>query len=144
MRNFGRLAVLAGVVSLSAGCYRATVDTGLAPSGQTVNKAWAHSFLYGLVPAATVETAAQCPNGVAKVETQHSFLNQVAYALTFGLYSPVSVSVQCAAPRTAMQAERVIVAANASQEAAAQAMQAATDAAVKTDEAVYVQFAASE
>ena len=61
------LALLA--LTATVGCYHATVDTGLAPSGQTIAKPWANSFVYGLVPPPVVETTSKCPNGVAKVET---------------------------------------------------------------------------
>jgi hypothetical protein len=85
------------LLATTAGCYRATIDTGRQPSGQEVRNDWAHSFIAGLIPPATVNTAAQCPNGVALVETQHSFLNMLAQAVTFSLYSPMTIRVQCAA-----------------------------------------------
>ena len=37
------------------------------------------------------------PNGVAKVETQLSFANQLVYALTWGIYAPMEIVVTCAA-----------------------------------------------
>jgi hypothetical protein len=94
-----RLAKLAVLVLLAAtaGCYRATIETGRVPSGQQIRNDWAHSFIAGLVPPSTVQTAQQCPNGIARVETQLSFLNMVANAVTFGLYSPMTITVQCAA-----------------------------------------------
>jgi len=61
--------LLASVLALG-GCYHATVETGRAPSGQTVENAWAHSFIGGLVPPSTVNTASECPDGVARVRTQ--------------------------------------------------------------------------
>jgi hypothetical protein len=87
------------IAVVASGCYRATVDTGLVPSGQAVRKDWAHSFIGGLVPPATVETATRCPNGVARVETQLSFLNMLVGAITWGIYTPMSIHVQCAAAR---------------------------------------------
>jgi hypothetical protein len=90
------IAVLALLVT-TIGCYRATIDTGRQPSGTEVRNDWAHSFIAGLVPPAVVNTAAQCPNGVARVETQHSFLNMLAQLVTFSLYSPMTIRVQCAA-----------------------------------------------
>src|SRR5690606_37787787 len=85
---------LAFVAALgTAGCYHATVDTGLTPSGQVIERPWAHSFIAGLVPPSVVETASKCPHGVAKVETKLSFLNQVANIFTFGIYTPMSIRV---------------------------------------------------
>lgn len=80
---------------LSAGCYHATIETGAAPSGKVIENQWAASFIGGLVPPSTVESAAKCPNGVSKVETQMSFLNMLANVITFGLYSPMTLTVTC-------------------------------------------------
>ena len=91
-----RILSLAALALSVAGCYHATVETGLRPSAVRVERKWAHGFLYGQVPPSTVETAARCPHGVAKVETRLSFLSQVAYALTGGIYSPMEIVVQCA------------------------------------------------
>ena len=95
MRSKGLLFIAA--VAVSTGCYKATIETGRPASGQTVRQDWAHSFIGGLVPPSTVNTASQCPNGVARVQTQLSFLNMVANAVTFGIYSPMSILVECAA-----------------------------------------------
>jgi hypothetical protein len=89
--------LIIALIALSTGCYRATINTGRAPSGEAIQQDWAHSFIGGLVPPATVEAASRCPNGVASVVTQHSFLNMVAHAVTFGIYSPMTITVQCAA-----------------------------------------------
>jgi len=96
MRSTG-LALLAGLIVLSAGCYHATINTGRPASGQTIEIPWAHGFVAGLVPPDTVEAASRCPNGVARVETQHSFLNMLAQFLTFSIYSPMTITVECAA-----------------------------------------------
>ena len=45
-----------------------------------------------------METASRCPDGVAKVETQRSFLNQVVEILTLGIYTPMEIRVTCALP----------------------------------------------
>ena len=84
---------------LSSACYHATVVTGATPSAVVYENQWAHSFIAGLIPPSEVETASKCPSGVAKVETQHSFLNLVAQALTASLYSPMTITVTCAAGR---------------------------------------------
>lgn len=47
---------LASVAVLGmAGCHHATIDTGLAPSGQVIERPWAHGFIAGLVPPSVVE-----------------------------------------------------------------------------------------
>jgi hypothetical protein len=98
MRITTTMLFLAAAAVVASGCYRATIETGRTPSGQTVTRDWAHSFIAGLVPPSTVNTAAQCPNGVARVQTQLSFLNMVANVVTFGIYTPMTVEVHCAAP----------------------------------------------
>jgi hypothetical protein len=39
---------------------------------------------------------AQCPEGVAQVDTQLSFLNQLVSFLTWGIYTPMEIVVTCA------------------------------------------------
>ena len=92
-----KLAALTAAALLFTGCYHATIETGRAPSPQQIDIPWANSFVYGLVPPATVDAEAQCTSGVARVETQHSFLNGLVQFLTFGLYTPIHITVTCAA-----------------------------------------------
>lgn len=99
--NRSRIAAIALLALFSAGCYHATVDTGLTPSTVTVDKSWAHGWIYGLVPPSTLETAQKCPNGVAKIDTQLSFANQLVNFLTFGIYTPMEIKVTCAAAKSA-------------------------------------------
>jgi hypothetical protein len=81
-------------------CYHATIDTGLAPSNQVIEKPWASGWVYGLVPPDPVETMSKCPNGVSRVETQLSFANQLVDILTLGIYTPMEIKVTCAERRT--------------------------------------------
>jgi hypothetical protein len=123
----------------TAGCYRATVDTGRTPSGQTIRNDWAHSFVGGLVPPATVQTAQQCPAGVARVETQHSFLNMLVTSLTFGIYAPMTITVQCATAEE-NDATTLMVPAEASLATATSVFNQAVTRAADEDRAVLVQF----
>lgn len=95
MRRLPGLVLLVIVVS-TTGCFHAVVNTGRQASGQTIERPWAHSFIYGLVPPSVTETASACPNGVARVETQQSFLNGLAHVITFGIYTPMTITVACA------------------------------------------------
>jgi hypothetical protein len=85
------------VLILLAGCYHATVETGVTPSTVVIEKSFASGWLFGLVPPSTISTAEKCPNGVAKVETELSFLNQLVEVLTLGIYTPMHIKVTCAA-----------------------------------------------
>ena len=94
---------------LLAGCYHATIDTGLALGPKTVEM-WKHSWIYGLVPPSVVEAQSECENGVARVETQMSFVNGLVGALTFSIYTPMTVIVTCAKDMSAVDegAETVV------------------------------------
>lgn len=96
-----KVVLACGVAFLLAGCYHATIETGLPPSPQTLENHWASGWIYGLVPPKTIETMQRCPNGVARVETQLSFANQVVNFITFGIYTPMDIVVTCAAKPTA-------------------------------------------
>jgi len=89
------------VLLFTAGCYHATVDTGLPSSGEGIHKSFASGWIYGLVPPATIETEDQCPHGVSRVETQQSFVNQLVGVVTFGIYTPMQIDVSCAARSSA-------------------------------------------
>jgi hypothetical protein len=138
-----RKLTLAAVVLLAttAGCYRATIETGRTPSGQTVRNDWAHSFIAGLIPPATVNTAQQCPAGVAVVETQHSFLNMLAQFVTFSLYSPMTITVQCAAAEENDEnATALVVPAGASLEAATRIFNEAAARSAEEKQRMLVRF----
>jgi hypothetical protein len=92
VRSFVVIALLLSV----AGCYTARVQTGLPASNTVIRKSFASCWIYGLVPPSTVATQALCPDGVAIVETQLSFVNQVVGILTFGIYTPMQIVVTCA------------------------------------------------
>ena len=81
---------------LLAGCYHATIETGRTPSTVTVEDQWADSWVFGLVPPDTINAAQRCTSGIARVETQLSFLNQLVGALTLGIYTPMWIRVTCA------------------------------------------------
>ena len=102
MSTMRKVALAAAIVPLAA-CYHATIETGLSPSTQVLEQSFASSWIYGLVPPKTVSTTSRCPGGVAKVETQHSFVNQLVGLLTLGIYTPMHIRVTCAqaAARTA-------------------------------------------
>ena len=88
--------LMAILLLATTGCFHATIETGAAPSTQTVEKKWASGWVYGLVPPSTIETKEKCPNGVSKVETQQSFANQLVGLLTLGIYTPMDIRVSCA------------------------------------------------
>lgn len=94
-----RATLIATILLLSGACYHATMETGAVPTSTVIEKEWANSFIYGLVPPETISSAEQCKNGVAKVETELSFLNGLVAALTAGIYTPMHIRVTCGTGR---------------------------------------------
>jgi hypothetical protein len=91
IRSFGAVSLM-----LLGGCYHATVETGATPSTVVIDQPFASSWIYGLVPPKLVTSSSKCPSGVAKVETQHSFVNGLVGVLTLGIYTPMQIKVTCA------------------------------------------------
>jgi hypothetical protein len=75
------LAFLAAAI-LCAGCHHVTVIAGAPAATTTVAKQWQNSFVYGLVPPPELTPTDCCQQGVAKVETERSFLNGLVSAIT--------------------------------------------------------------
>ncbi len=101
MHTTRHATVLAIILMAVVGCYHATIDTGATPSPIVIREAFASSWVFGLVPPKTVETARRCQSGVATVETRLSFLNQLVGFLTLGIFTPMEIVVTCAAPGSA-------------------------------------------
>lgn len=138
-------ALLVIAVCLSAvGCYHATIETSLNPNGETITQKWASCWIFGLVPPKTVEAAAQCPNGVSKVETQQSFLNGLVGMLTIGIYTPMEIVVECGDAMGAgvipTDAQEIIVSDAATSEEIQKAYSDAATLAYKSSKPVYVRF----
>lgn len=96
-----RIPLLLIAALLCGGCYHVTVVTGAPTSPQLIDKPWQMSFVAGLVPPAELSTNPPCTQGVARVETERSFLNGLVGALTgfglpVGLVTPMHVTVTCA------------------------------------------------
>ena len=81
----------------------AATETGLPHTGVT-KKIWANSWIYGLVPPSAVDAQNHCPDGVAQVETQITFVNGLVGSLTFGVYTPMEILVTCASPAASIDA----------------------------------------
>ena len=122
---------------LSGGCYHAIVETGLQPNGQVIEQKWAMGYAWGLVPPPVVQTAQKCPDGVARVETQHSFMNQVVSIITWDILSPMTIKVECAAKRTAQLDSDVLKVGSTD---ANKVFDAAVQKAEESGKPVYVQF----
>ena len=118
MRCSLRVSV-AGLLIAALGCYHATVETGLTPSNQTVEKSFASGWILGLIPPSTVETASKCPNGAAKIEIekwnsrkpQTSYVPIAGSAWVIGLLPPISCATFGGRKRFGRRVKRSVAAA---------------------------------
>jgi len=134
--------VVVGLLLILAACYHATIETGLPASAQVIEKSFASGWIYGLVPPSPVKAMSQCPNGVSKVETQLSFVNQLVNVITLGIYTPMSIKVTCASSgRSSVPGTPEIkVGDGAKSEDIIDAFRRAADLAVESHGPVYVRF----
>ena len=142
MPRFLKISLIGLVLALPA-CYHATIETGLAPSPQVIDKAWASGWIYGLVPPSPVEAMAKCPRGVSKVETQLSFVNMLVNFLTLGIYTPMAIKVTCASGgRSSLSPsdQEIRVGADATSEELQEAINRAAALSLHSGAPVYVTF----
>lgn len=137
MTRIARLALPLAAAAFLGGCYHAVIDTGREPNGTVIAKPWAHSFIGGLVPPSVVETAQKCPAGVARVETQQSFMNLLAQGLTGGLYSPMTITVSCAKTTAMGPGQKALLVGS---DTPAAALQKAAEASATEGAPVFVKF----
>ena len=139
--RFARLIAVVVAATLASGCWHATINTGKAPGSQVINNDWQTNWFFGLIPGEPIDASA-CKSGVAKVETQHSFLNLVVAAFVGIVWSPITVTVTCAAGGSASltPADRVVGHAGSTTAETAAAIQAATKLASETGSPVFVKF----
>ena len=137
MRSICRAAALP---VLLAGCYHATIETGLTPSTEVLEQSFASSWIYGLVPPKTVTTTSRCPGGVARVETQLSFVNQLVGFLTLGIYTPMHIRVTCAQAAASAAATTLRIPAAAAPTEVRAAFGSAADLAATQQQPVLVRF----
>ncbi len=123
-------------------CYHAVIETGLPAGSQVIEQTFASGWVYGLVPPKPVQAMSQCPNGVSKVETQLSFVNQLVNFLTLGIYTPMWIKVTCASGgRSATPGTpEVKVGDHATAQEVIDAFQRAADLSVETGGPVFVRF----
>jgi hypothetical protein len=136
------VALVAFMLITTAGCYHATVETGLTPSNEVIRETFASSWVYGLVPPKAIDAKLKCTHGVARVETQLSFVNQLVGFLTLGIYTPMEITVTCAA--SSAMGERaqpdIIVDERSVPPTLQDALQHAADMTVRTGKPVFIKY----
>ena len=84
-----------------------------------------------------MSSASKCKSGVAKVETQISFVNMLASFLTFSLYTPMTITVTCSTGQRASIDAAPTVTVGSDQQAS---VQQAVDLARESGKPVYLQY----
>jgi hypothetical protein len=105
MRSFGsvstvaRRRIRAGLLpllllpALLAGCYTVRIDRRLAAMDPVHIRE--HFFAFGLIGEATHDLSTLCPKGVASYGDFFSPLDILFTAVTVGIYSPRTVTIEC-------------------------------------------------
>lgn len=139
--RFFRSAALLLLVVASTACWHATINTGRTPGSQVINEDWHTNWFFGLIPGDPVDASA-CKTGVARIETQHSFPNMLVSYFVGIVWSPMTVTVTCAAGGSASLSptDRVIGMHGMTREQRKAAFDEAVAIAESTRSAVFVQF----
>ena len=95
-----RRTVLASLAALAlAGCHVVRYDTGRPASPRVVTIPM-NFFVWGLVGDQVVDLDAACPEGAARWQNRATATNAIVDVLTIGLWSPRTVTIECAEGRT--------------------------------------------
>ncbi len=142
--KYAKFIPLVALLFALSSCYSAKVTTDKQPSSQTVEKQWAHGFINGLVMIGADVDASECDNGVAAVETKIGIVNMLAQWVTGGLYSPMTITVTCAAGGMSSADiapdKKFNLSQDVSEEKAANTIQQAAEKSKTLEEPVYVTF----
>jgi hypothetical protein len=94
MNRFRMIALMA--LPVSVGCYRITVVSGAPGANKQIDYPWQKSLVLGVVAPDEISTKEACPQGIAKFQTERSFLNGLASLGTLTIYSPIRTTITCA------------------------------------------------
>jgi hypothetical protein len=143
MLKSGWLILAIGAFVVCTGCHHARIETEAKPSTITIEEPFASGWLFGLVPPKLVSTASKCHHGLARVETQITFVNGLVRLLTLGIYTPMWIKVTCAEPSAAQALTTVpdiLVGRGANEDEVAGALRRAARMALEDNRPVLVQF----
>jgi hypothetical protein len=84
----------------ATGCFRTTIKNG-RPMGNApieYDNKWHSGLVYGIAElSGPYDLSKVCPQGLATIHTETSFLNGLVQGLTLQIYNPQSVTITCAA-----------------------------------------------
>lgn len=95
MKKTIRLSFLVLAASLMlTSCYTYTSVVGKGAQGTTQVKKWNNYLINGLIPIGVSDPKAMAGDATDyTVKVEHSFVNGLLSALTFGIYSPTTTTV---------------------------------------------------
>ena len=143
MLKTGWLVLAIGAFVVCTACHHARIETEAKPSTITIEEPFANGWLFGLVPPKLVSTAGRCQHGLARVETQITFVNGLARVLTLGIYTPMWIKVTCAEPSAAGALNTVpdiVVERGANEEEVEGALRRAAQMALEENRPILLQF----
>ncbi len=99
MKKMQMALVVLGLAVTATACatHKINYKNPSAQAGGASQSAKQSFFLWGLVGGSEVDLDKMCPTGVAQIQSKTGVGDQIFTILTGGLYSPMSVDVQCAA-----------------------------------------------
>jgi hypothetical protein len=130
------IALLLSVISITSA--QAQDSTSMS-ARVTAAKQWATTFVYGVVPAAVAQAAAQCQDGLAKVRRGQTPANTLVSIVTIGMFNPITILVTCALPS---EKPAIDVPADATLDERRNALADAVDESLKTHRPVVVRYTA--
>lgn len=99
MRRTATLLIICGLALGSSACLKHTYSLGSgAPDGEIVYKHWHHHWLFGLIRPdlqKQLDLSELCPSGDLTVHQEMSFVNGLVDVLTWFIYTPTTVTIQC-------------------------------------------------
>ena len=98
LRRCGALLLVVGC----SGCFDTTVRSGLPPGKvpDAYEERWQSGWALGAIETGDPYALAQiCPDGWAEIETSTNPVQGLVSLVTYGVYTPQSVTVVCAAER---------------------------------------------
>jgi hypothetical protein len=136
----GRFVTLAVVAVTASACYRQVIQTGRTPGTTVIDKPWANSFIFGLVPVTPIDVSSQCRTGIATVVTEMSAMDGLVGFLTLGIYTPVHVTITCAASGGGADNPELSVNRDASAEERKAVFARAVEMSARTGKPVHIRF----
>jgi len=82
--------------ALAAGCNNVTYKDPTTIPSDISTETTGHFFLAGLVGHADVWADRSCPQGVATVHSEFSFVDELLTVVTLFIYTPRTYEVECA------------------------------------------------